>query len=389
MSYSVCREPWWAFSPATATTTARPATPPAAGPAAPRSGKQFHTGAILTNINLNDRGSAKHTHHLEIAAEGVDYQPGDSFGIVPENPAAMTDAIISLTGIDPGHRHFYKTEDRSIADLLKKKLNIVYLPERVVKKYAAIVRQEIPQTRIGLLDLLKIYPVKDSRQFLEVVSILEPTAPRLYSICSSPEAHPGEIHLTVARDTFSINTELKYGLCSDHLSQLVPGQTIEFYIHHNTQFRLPDPEAPIIMIGPGTGIAPFRAFLAQRDSTGAAGKNWLFFGDQHFTTDFLYQSEIQDWARTGVLTRINTAFSRDQEQKVYVQHKMQKHATELFHWLESGAHVYVCGAREPMSVDVEDTLLSIIRQEGNRSEAQAESFLDELRDSGRYTKDVY
>jgi sulfite reductase (NADPH) flavoprotein alpha-component len=376
-------------TPATTTTTTRPTAPQAAGPAAPRSGKQFHTGAILTNINLNDRGSAKYTHHLEIAAEGVEYQPGDSIGIVPENPAAMTDAIFSLTGIDPGHRHFYKTEDRSIADLLKKKLNIVYLPERVVKKYAAIVRQDIPQTRIGLLDLLKIYPVKDSRQFLEVVSILEPTAPRLYSISSSPEAHPGEIHLTVARDTFSINTELKYGLCSDHLSQLVPGQTIEFYIHHNTQFRLPDPEAPIIMIGPGTGIAPFRAFLAQRDSTGATGKNWLFFGDQHFTTDFLYQSEIQDWARTGVLTRINTAFSRDQEHKVYVQHKMQKHATELFHWLESGAHVYICGAREPMSVDVEDTLLSIIRQEGNRSDAQAESFLDELRDSGRYTKDVY
>jgi sulfite reductase (NADPH) flavoprotein alpha-component len=379
-------------NPGAAPVTARPATtdPQATGSPAPRrAGKRFHTGTILTNVNLNDRGSAKRTHHLEIAAEGVDYLPGDSIGIVPENPAAMIDAIISLTGIDPVHRHFYKTEDWSIADLLKKKLNVVYLPERVVKKYAAIVRQDIPQTRIGLLDLLKIYPVKDSRQFLEVVSILEPTAPRLYSISSSPEAHAGEIHLTVARDTFSINTELKHGLCSDHLSHLVPGQIIEFYIHHNSQFRLPDPEAPIIMIGPGTGIAPFRAFLAERDSTGAAGKNWLFFGDQHFTTDFLYQSEIQDWARTGVLTRINTAFSRDQEHKVYVQHKMQKHATELFHWLESGAHVYVCGAKEPMSVDVEDTLLSIIRQEGNRSAAQAESFLNELRDSGRYNKDVY
>ena len=363
--------------------------PHPAGAAPSSTGKKIYTGAILTNIDLNDRGSAKRTHHLEIAAEGVDYQPGDSIGIIPENPAAVIEAIIALTGIDPSHRHFHKTEDWSIADLLKKKLNIVYLPERVVKKYAAIVRQDIPQTRIGLLDLLKIYPVKDSRQFLEVISILEATAPRLYSISSSPEAHPGEIHLTVARDTFSINAELKYGLCSDHLSQLVPGQIIEFYVHHNSRFRLPEPEAAIIMIGPGTGIAPFRAFLAERDSTGAPGKNWLFFGDQHFTTDFLYQSEIQDWARTGVLTRINTAFSRDQEKKVYVQHKMQKHATELFHWLESGAHVYICGAKEPMSVDVEDTLLSIIRQEGNRSPAQAESFLNELRDTGRYIKDVY
>jgi sulfite reductase (NADPH) flavoprotein alpha-component len=366
-------------------------TSPAAGQiAAPRpAGKKLHAGAILTNINLNDRGSAKRTHHLEIAAEGVDYLPGDSIGIVPENPAITVDAIIALTGIDPGHRHSYKTEDRTIADLLKKKLNIVYLPDRVVKKYAAIVLQDIPQTRIGLLDLLKIYPVKDSRQFLEVIAILEPTAPRLYSISSSPEAHPGEIHLTVALDTFSVNTGQKHGLCSDHLSQLVPGQTIEFYIHHNALFRLPEPEKDIIMIGPGTGIAPFRAFLAERDSTGATGKNWLFFGDQHFTTDFLYQSEIQDWARTGVLTQINTAFSRDQAHKVYVQHKMQKHATQLFHWLQSGAHVYVCGAKEPMSVDVEDTLLSIIRQEGNRNTAQAESFLNDLKESGRYIKDVY
>jgi sulfite reductase (NADPH) flavoprotein alpha-component len=351
--------------------------------------KKNNTGAILANINLNDRGSAKRTHHLEIAAEGVDYLPGDSIGIVPENPAITVDAVIALTGIDPAHRHFYKTEDWAIADLLKKKLNIIYLPERVVKKYASIVRQDIPQTRIGLLDLLKIYPVKDSRQFLEVMDILEPTAPRLYSISSSPEAHPGEIHLTVALDIYSVNTEQKHGLCSNHLSQLVPGRNIEFYIHHNSQFKLPERDKDVIMIGPGTGIAPFRAFLADRDSTGATGRNWLFFGDQHFSTDFLYQSEIQDWARTGVLTRVNTAFSRDQEHKVYVQHKMQKHATDLFDWLQSGAHVYVCGAKEPMSIDVENTLLSIIRQEGNRNEAQAETFLDDLKESGHYIKDVY
>ncbi|HEV3411040.1 MAG TPA: flavodoxin domain-containing protein [Puia sp.] len=367
-------------NPATTRTTVTPL---------PQTKKRTYTGTILANINLNDRGSAKHTHHLEIAAEGVDYQPGDSIGIVPENPAAVTEAITALAGIDPDYRHFHKSEEWSVADLLKKKLNIVYLPERVVKKYAAIVRQDIPQTRIGLLDLLKIYPVKDSRQFLEVISILEPTAPRLYSISSSPEAHPGEIHLTIARDTFSVNDERKYGLCSDTLSQLAPGLTIEFYVHHNAQFRLPAPEKDIVMIGPGTGIAPFRSFLAERDSTGAPGKNWLFFGDQHFTTDFLYQSEIQDWARSGVLTRINTAFSRDQQQKVYVQHKMQKHASELFTWLESGAHVYVCGAKEPMSVDVEDTLLDIIRQEGNRTAAQAETFLNELKETGRYIKDVY
>ena len=352
------------------------------------SGKTIFTGTVLTNINLNDRGSGKRTHHLEIAAE-VDYQPGDSIGIVPWNPVPMVEGILALSGVDPARVLSYRTEEWPVAGLLQKKLNIVYLHERVVKKYAAIIRQEIPQTKIGLLDLLKIYPVRNGNQFLEVVSILEPIAPRLYSISSSPEAHAGEIHLTVAKDTFAVNGETKHGLCSDNLSQLVPGQTLEFYLHRNSQFRLPAPEKDIIMIGPGTGIAPFRSFLAERDSIGAPGKNWLFFGDQHFTTDFLYQTEIQDWSRTGVLTRINTAFSRDQAGKVYVQHRMLEEASGLYQWLESGAHLYLCGAKEPMSVDVENALLEIIRKESNRTTAQAIGYLDELKETGRFAKDVY
>ncbi|HEV2482675.1 MAG TPA: flavodoxin domain-containing protein [Puia sp.] len=357
--------------------------------AARPTGKKIYTGTILTNVNLNDRGSGKQTHHLEIAAEGVEYAPGDSLGIVPENPAIVVEAILALTGADASRPFPHRQEEWPLAQLLARKLNIVYLPERVVKKYAAVVKQDIPETKIGLLDLLKIYPVKDVAQFHAVVGILEPIAPRLYSISSSPEAHPGEIHLTVARDTFHINEETKYGLCSDGLSQLRQGQTIEFYIHHNSQFRLPAPDADIIMIGPGTGIAPFRSFLAERDARGAAGRNWLFFGDRHFTTDFLYQTEIQDWVKTGVLTRINTAFSRDQVRKVYVQHKMENQSADLFRWLESGAHLYVCGAKEPMSVDVEHTLLDIIRKEGSKTAAQAEHYLEELRETGRYTKDVY
>jgi len=259
----------------------------------------------------------------------------------------------------------------------------------VVKKYAAIVRQDIPETRIGLLDLLKIYPVKDAAQFLEVVSILEPIAPRLYSISSSPEAHGGEIHITVTKDTFVVNGETKHGLCSDALSQLSPDQSLDFYVHRNSQFKLPAEDKDVIMIGPGTGIAPFRSFLAERDATGASGKNWLFFGDQHFTTDFLYQTEIQNWIQTGVLTRMNTAFSRDQKEKVYVQHKMHRHAEELYKWLEEGAYVYICGAKEPMSVDVENALLSIIQQQGKKNAAQAESYLSELVETGRFVKDVY
>jgi sulfite reductase (NADPH) flavoprotein alpha-component len=259
----------------------------------------------------------------------------------------------------------------------------------VVKKYAAIVRQDIPETRIGLLDLLKIYPVKDAAQFLEVVSILEPIAPRLYSISSSPEAHGGEIHITVTKDSFVVNGETKHGLCSDALSQLSTDHSLDFYVHRNSQFKLPAEDQSVIMIGPGTGIAPFRSFLAERDATGASGKNWLFFGDQHFTTDFLYQTEIQNWIQTGVLTRMNTAFSRDQKEKVYVQHKMHRHAEELYNWLEEGAYVYICGAKEPMSVDVENALLSIIQQQGKKNAAQAESYLNELIETGRFVKDVY
>jgi sulfite reductase (NADPH) flavoprotein alpha-component len=352
-------------------------------------GKKVYTGTILNNINLNDRGSSKQTHHLEIVAEEVDYQPGDSLGLVPENPALVVDAILGLTGVDAERKLAVRQEEHSIGHLLRKKLNIVYLPERVVKKYAAIVQQDIPETRIGLLDLLKIYPVRDAAQFHEVMAVLEPTAPRLYSISSSPEAHGGEIHLTVAKDRFSVNGEIKHGLCSDQLSQLAPDQTFEFYIHKNSQFRLPAPDKDVIMIGPGTGVAPFRSFLAERDSTGASGRNWLFFGDQHFTTDFLYQTELQNWLQTGVLTRLNTAFSRDQAEKVYVQHKMLRESAELFRWLEAGAYIYVCGAKEPMSVDVEMALLHVIQKEGKKPLAQAEAYLDELRESGRYVKDVY
>lgn len=368
-----------AASPSPATVTAAPRT----------TGKKTFSGTVLANINLNDRGSKKQTHHLEIAAEGVDYLPGDSIGIVPSNPAALVEAIITLTGADAARTLVHRQEEHTLHTLLHRKLNVFYLHERVVSKYAGIVKQEIPETKIGLLDLLKIYPVKDIDQFHAVVGVLEPIAPRLYSISSSPEAHPGEIHLTVARDNFAVNGEIKYGLCSDGISLLKPGDTVEFYLHRNAQFRLPADDRDVIMIGPGTGIAPFRSFLAERDSKGASGKNWLFFGDQHFTTDFLYQTEIQDWVKTGVLTHINTAFSRDQQEKVYVQHKIQKQAREVYQWLEDGAHVYICGAREPMSIDVEKTLLSVIREEGGKTSAQAEAYLEELKESGRLLKDVY
>ncbi len=353
-------------------------------------GKKHYKGTILGNVNLNDRGSSKQTHHIEIEAEDdVAYEPGDSLGLIPHNKQETVDNILSLTGADGDTEIEFRNEKLSLREALTRKINIIYLPERVVKQYAATVQQDIPDTRIDLLDLLRIYPVKDAAQFEQVVSVLEPMAPRLYSISSSPEAHGSEIHLTVARDIFHINNELKHGLCSDHLCLLEPGTAIDFHIHKNNQFRLPANDKDVIMIGPGTGIAPFRSFLAERDALGAEGRNWLFFGDQKFTTDFLYQTEIQNWSQTGVLTKVNLAFSRDQASKIYVQHRMLENADELWQWINDGAHIYICGARNPMSNDVENTLLQIIERQGGKTITEAIAYLDAMKDENRYLLDVY
>ena len=266
-----------------------------------RPGKKIYKGAVLTNTLLSDIASKKQIHHIEIAAEGIVYEPGDAIGIVPVDPSG------------------------------KKAL------------------------------------------------------PRLYSVSSSLQQQEDEVHITVSRNIFYVEGELKYGLCSDLLSQLKVGDELEFYIHKNSLFRLPAPDKDIIMIGPGTGVAPFRAFLAERDATGATGRSWLFFGDQHFETDFLYQTEIQSWIETGVLTRVNVAFSRDQEEKIYVQHRMGQHAADLFNWLEQGAYFYVCGSKEPMSIDVENTLIRLLDNQGRDGIA----YLNQLKEEGRYLKDVY
>ncbi|MEO8567873.1 MAG: flavodoxin domain-containing protein [Ginsengibacter sp.] len=352
-------------------------------------GKKIYSGRLLAHVNLNDRGSNKETYHIEIEAEDVAYQPGDSIGIIPENNKALIEEIIAVTGIDDTLNVDYKDELFSVYNLLHKKLNITYLPERVVRQYAAIVQQDVIIQRTDLLDLLKIYPVKDADQFTEIVKILEPTAPRLYSIASSPEAHSGEIHVTVAKNSFKINERIEYGLASDFLSHFNTGDELQFYVHPNNRFRLPEEDKNIIMIGPGTGIAPFRSFIAERDATGASGKNWLFFGEQHFVTDFLYQSEIQNWFDTGVLTKVSTAFSRDQNEKIYVQHKMMHQGNEFFEWIHTGGYVYVCGTKDPMSVDVEKTLLQIIENFGERSKTDAEKYLDNLKEEGRFITDVY
>ena len=353
------------------------------------SGKKNYTGTILTRINLNGRGSSKETYHFEVAADDLAYQPGDSIGIVPENPLEIVQSVLQLMSVDGTRKLSFKEEAVTVFDLLKKKLNIVYLPERVVKKYAAIIQQEIPSTRIDLLNLLKIYPVKDVSQFEEIIGILEPITPRLYSISSSLLAHSGEVHITVVRNCFTLNEEVHRGLCSDYLAQMPENSSFQFYIHKNSEFKLPAANQDIIMIGPGTGIAPFRAFIEERDAIGASGRNWLFFGEQHFASDFLYQTEIQNHVSTGVLTKVNMAFSRDQKEKIYVQHKMFEHAEELYQWLSSGAFLYVCGSKDPMSTDVDNVLLEIIQRAGSKTKEQAQTFFNQLIEEGRYVKDVY
>ncbi|MBB1286431.1 flavodoxin domain-containing protein [Flavisolibacter sp. BT320] len=356
---------------------------------AKKTGKKTFTGTIQTKINLNGRGSQKETYHIEIAAPDVVFEPGDAIGIVPKNKPELVQKIVALSGLPEDALVPYRNETSPLHNLISQKLSLLNLSETVVKKYAEIVKQEIPATRMDFSDLLRIYPVSNSEQFLTALQVLDPISPRLYSIASSPEAHAGEVHLTLGMHRFCVNDLQRDGLCSYYLSQMAEGEEIDFYIHKNHLFKLPAEDKDLIMVGPGTGIAPFRSFVAHRDAIGASGRNWLFFGDQHFTTDFLYQTEWQSWIETGVLTKMNVAFSRDQQEKLYVQHKLWQHRQELVQWLDSGAHFYICGAKEPMSVDVEAMLVRILGDQKGITEEASIEYLAALKEDGRYLKDVY
>jgi sulfite reductase (NADPH) flavoprotein alpha-component len=354
-----------------------------------KKGKQAYTGKVLAAINLNDKGSNKETYHIEIEAEGLEYQCGDSIGIIAENDSQIVTDIIAATNVDGNKTLEFKKEKFTIYELLKRKINIIHLTERLVKQYAAATGHSIPDGRADLLELVKKYPVKNAAQFEELLITLNAVSPRLYTIASSPTAHEGEVHIVVVKDTYTVDDKKRFGLCSDYLSKLKLNSTQQFFVQPNKRFRLPAENKDIIMVGPGTGIAAFRSFLAERDATGATGRNWLFFGEQHFTSDFLYQTEIQNWFETGVLNKINLAFSRDQQEKIYVQHKMQEHGAELYDWLNGGASFFVCGKKHPMSIDVENTLLQIIEQHGNKTNEEAKKYLEHLEEEGRYEKDVY
>ncbi len=364
---------------------------------------------VLENINLNGRGSNKETRHLELSLEGsgLVYEPGDSLGIYPTNDPALVDELIQTCGWNAEEAvTVHKNGDTlPLKEALTSHFEITVLTKPLLQKIAELTKSESLHTLLeeGNEEKLKEYIagrdlVDAARDFgpfegtaADFTSILRKIPARLYSIASSLKANDEEVHLTIGAVRYDAHGRERQGVCSILCAErLQPGDTLPVYIQHNQNFKLPqDPDAPIIMVGPGTGIAPFRSFMQEREEMGANGKSWLFFGDQHFVTDFLYQTEWQKWLKDGVLTKMDVAFSRDTEEKVYVQHQMKKQSTELFEWLEQGAYVYICGDEKHMAHDVHNTLLSIIQEEGAMSKEKAESYLANLQQQKRYQRDVY
>lgn len=362
---------------------------------------------LLRQHNLNGKGSEKQTHHIEIslAGSGLDYQVGDALGVVPQNSAALVDELLSHlpfnTRVDVSTPD---GEEIPLRDALIRHYDIRTLSNTLIEKWQA--RSGSPFLRSlvqandkkayqefiwgrELIDLVIDYPA-DFADAEEFVAVLRKLQPRLYSISSSPRAHPGEVHLTVGVVTYRAHGRERAGVCSSFLARLAANDTTGVYVHQNPAFRLPaDPSTPLIMVGPGTGIAPFRAFLEERQSTAATGKNWLFFGNPHAATDYLYQEQLEQFFKDGVLERIDTAFSRDQGKKIYVQDRMLEQGADLWKWLEQGAAFYVCGDASRMAKDVDHALQQLIQQHGGKNEEQAAAYVAQMKKDKRYQRDVY
>ncbi|ETI70476.1 assimilatory sulfite reductase (NADPH) flavoprotein subunit [Neobacillus vireti] len=364
---------------------------------------------VLENINLNGRGSNKETRHLEISLEGsgLTFEPGDSLGIYPENDPVLVDLLIEEMKWNPEELVTIKAGDvRPLRTALLSHYEITILTKPLLVKAAQLsASKELKElTTPGNEQPLKAYLegrdlldlVRDFTPWIcsaqEFISILRKIPARLYSIASSLAANPDEVHLTIGAVRYDAHGRERNGVCSILAAErLKPGDTLPIYIQHNENFKLPqNPDTPIIMVGPGTGAAPFRSFMQEREETGSPqGKSWLFFGNQHFVTDFLYQTEWQKWLKNSTLTKMDVAFSRDTDQKVYVQHRMLENSKELFEWIQDGAAVYICGDEKHMAHDVHQTLLTIIEKEGGMSREKAEEYLAEMQQTRRYQRDVY
>jgi sulfite reductase (NADPH) flavoprotein alpha-component len=364
---------------------------------------------VLENINLNGRGSAKETHHLELSLEGsgLFYQPGDALGIYPENDPDLVDSLVKELKWNPEETVTVNKQGAvlSLKEALSSLFEITLLTKPLLEKISQISKNS------GLRELLLPGNEENVKEYIngrdlldlirdfgswgntanEFVSVLRKIPARLYSIASSMIAAPEEVHLTIGALRYDAHGRQRNGVCSVFAAErLQPGDKVSVFVQQNENFKLPEnPNAPIIMVGPGTGVAPFRSFMQEREETGAEGKSWMFFGDQHFRTDFLYQTEWQKWVKEGVLTRVDTAFSRDTNEKVYVQHRMLENSKELFEWIEQGAYVYICGDEKNMAHDVHQTLLTIIETEGSMNGEQAKTYLAQMQQHKRYQRDVY
>lgn len=362
---------------------------------------------VLENINLNGRGSNKETRHLELLIEdsNLKFEPGDSIGIYPENDASLVEKLITSLQWEKDQTITIKDVTYTVEEALTHHYEITVLTKPLLQKIQTtftnetlaelLLEENEDQLRAylethDLLDVVNDYSLQGV-DLETLTSLLRKMPARLYSVASSYQANPEEVHLTIGTVRYQAGGRERSGVCSVQVAERVePGDTLKIYVHRNQNFRLPaDTNTPIIMIGPGTGIAPFRAFMEERDELGVEGKSWLFFGDQHYVTDFLYQTEWQQWIKQGVLTNIDLAFSRDQAEKVYVQHKILEKKAELYKWLEEGAVVYVCGDEKSMAKDVHDTLLQVIQEEGNLSAEDAQQYLADMQQNKRYQRDVY
>ncbi|MBM7645150.1 sulfite reductase (NADPH) flavoprotein alpha-component [Scopulibacillus daqui] len=364
---------------------------------------------VIENLKLNGRGSNKETRHLELSLEGSNlaFEPGDSLGIFPKNAPGLADSIINQMNWKPEDIVTINKQGETLP--LREALISHYEITRLTKPMLTQAAQLFSNERLNellkpgheeelrayldgrdLLDFVRDFSPKEVPSS-EFVHILRKMPPRLYSISSSLKANPDEVHLTMGTVRYKAFGRNRIGVCSGQCAERVePGDFLPVYIHRNPNFKFPsDPDTPIIMVGPGTGVAPFRSFLQEREETGVKGKTWLFFGDQHFKTDFLYQVEWQKWLKDGVLSKMDVAFSRDSAKKVYVQHRMLEKSRDIYQWLEEGASLYICGDEKNMAKDVHQTLTKILEKEGGLNREEAENYLTDMRHQKRYQRDVY
>ncbi|AJJ61398.1 NADPH-dependent assimilatory sulfite reductase flavoprotein subunit [Yersinia aldovae] len=362
------------------------------------------TAQLSVQQKVTGRNSEKDVRHIEIELgdSGLRYQPGDALGVWFDNDPALVEELLALLWLKGDELVSVDGQNLPLSQALRSHFELTQNTTVIVDKYAALSRDEkliaLLADKPALQQYAKNTPIVDMvRQAPsdlnadQLVALLRPLTPRLYSIASSQAETENEVHITVGVVRYDIDGRPRTGGASGYLAdRLEVDGDIRIFIEHNDNFRLPaNPETPVIMIGPGTGIAPFRAFMQQREADGATGKNWLLFGNPHFTEDFLYQVEWQRYVKDGLLTRIDLAWSRDQADKIYVQDKLREQGAELWNWIQQGAHIYVCGDANRMAKDVEQVLLDVVALHGAMDAEQADEYLSELRLARRYQRDVY